>query len=312
MISKFLNLDTDGTLSANSDSVVASQKAIKTYVDQKTAGGGGGSSGESMQYLFGNGSDGNVTLTADTSYDRMKSFENFTLNANVKLTKTTAGSPLVIRCSDTCTINGTINLQGKGFQSANYDAASGYCRVGDANIPLLGISPNVIKMASCSADLGLIEMLAATLNFGSIPWCGGSGAGSRVYHVYGKSDDIYTYPAGVGCSSGGSSAASTQGNASGTSDFPVSGGAGGGGLLIIARKIIIAGNINLNGTAGAYQHHSNGSVNIWAGSGGGGGGCAVLLGNDISIIGTISANGGAGGGGSATAGGTGGYVKLVI
>lgn len=31
--SRFLNLDTDGTLSANSDEIVPSQKAIKTYVD---------------------------------------------------------------------------------------------------------------------------------------------------------------------------------------------------------------------------------------------------------------------------------------
>ena len=35
MASKFLNIDTDSTLSGNSDSAVASQKAVKTYVDGK-------------------------------------------------------------------------------------------------------------------------------------------------------------------------------------------------------------------------------------------------------------------------------------
>ena len=35
MPSKFLNIDTDGTLSENSDETVSSQKAVKTYVDQK-------------------------------------------------------------------------------------------------------------------------------------------------------------------------------------------------------------------------------------------------------------------------------------
>ena len=35
MSSKFLNIDTDSTLSGNSDSAVASQKAVKTYVDDK-------------------------------------------------------------------------------------------------------------------------------------------------------------------------------------------------------------------------------------------------------------------------------------
>lgn len=36
--SRFLNLDTDGTLSANSDTIVPSQKAIKTYVDNHSGG----------------------------------------------------------------------------------------------------------------------------------------------------------------------------------------------------------------------------------------------------------------------------------
>lgn len=36
--SRFLNLDTDGTLSANSDEIVPSQKAIKTYVDSNSGG----------------------------------------------------------------------------------------------------------------------------------------------------------------------------------------------------------------------------------------------------------------------------------
>ncbi|MBR4682750.1 MAG: hypothetical protein IKP06_05565 [Elusimicrobiaceae bacterium] len=35
MVSKFLNIDTDGTLSGNSDTTVASQKAVKTYIDGK-------------------------------------------------------------------------------------------------------------------------------------------------------------------------------------------------------------------------------------------------------------------------------------
>ena len=39
--SQFLNLDTDGTLSTNSDTVVPSEKAIKTYVDSKTVSADG-------------------------------------------------------------------------------------------------------------------------------------------------------------------------------------------------------------------------------------------------------------------------------
>lgn len=35
-IGKHYDLDTDGTLANNSDSTIASQKAVKTYVDNKT------------------------------------------------------------------------------------------------------------------------------------------------------------------------------------------------------------------------------------------------------------------------------------
>lgn len=39
---KGIPISTDGTLSANSDQIVASQKAVKTYVDAHSGGGGGG------------------------------------------------------------------------------------------------------------------------------------------------------------------------------------------------------------------------------------------------------------------------------
>lgn len=35
-IGKHYDLDTDGTLASNSDNTIASQKAVKTYVDNKT------------------------------------------------------------------------------------------------------------------------------------------------------------------------------------------------------------------------------------------------------------------------------------
>ena len=62
-----------------------------------------------------------ITITTGTSYDRMTNFGNFTLNAGVNLTKTTSGSPLIIRCAGICTINGTINLAGKGIAIGGKD-----------------------------------------------------------------------------------------------------------------------------------------------------------------------------------------------
>jgi hypothetical protein len=50
-----LPLDTDGTLSANSDSIVASQKAVKTYVDAHSGGGGGGTTTNPLFYAASGG-----------------------------------------------------------------------------------------------------------------------------------------------------------------------------------------------------------------------------------------------------------------
>jgi len=35
----YVEMDTDGTLAANSDTMIASQKAVKTYVDANSGGG---------------------------------------------------------------------------------------------------------------------------------------------------------------------------------------------------------------------------------------------------------------------------------
>lgn len=45
-------IDTDGTLAANSDTVLASQKAVKTYVDAAVSGGGGGGGGGGGVTMF--------------------------------------------------------------------------------------------------------------------------------------------------------------------------------------------------------------------------------------------------------------------
>jgi hypothetical protein len=53
---KGLPLDIDGTLSANSDAIVPSQKAVKAYVDANSGGGGGGGGGTTTNALTINNS----------------------------------------------------------------------------------------------------------------------------------------------------------------------------------------------------------------------------------------------------------------
>lgn len=295
-----------------------SQELLTTtgYSNSESTGGG-----NSMEYLFGDGSDGDVTLTADTSYDRMKNFENFTLNAGVNLTKTTAGSPLIIRCTGICTINGTINLAGKGMAGGAAGANGyGYGNANSGQHTLSGVGLTN-RSPSGSIDLNAVELAATSLNFDAIPFCGGGGAGAYAYSTSSLGAVSNTNYGGIGAGCGGNAQAtaySTNSNVTAS----VTGGNGGGGLLIIARTIIFTGSLIATGNNGTGQNTASsssfgGNTYYARGSGGGGGGgCAVFVGNEVSLTGTMNFAGGASGGSytNATggAGGTGGYVKLII
>ncbi|MBP5430124.1 MAG: hypothetical protein J6Y25_04520 [Elusimicrobiaceae bacterium] len=289
----FWNLDTN-TLNAWNGSEIVS-----------LAGGS-----NSMDYLFGDGSDGDVTMVADGSYDRMKNFENFTLNSGITLSKTTAGSPLFIRCTGTCTINGTINLSGKGFAGGtNYEeCGKGYpADLREYDYVLSGIGATNLSSGG-SMDLNAAEVALASLNFDQIPWCGGGGGGGQ----YIKSEIATRYTAG-GCGAGAGGKGYSYSNYSLSQDVKyASGGTGGGGLIIIARRIVIAGTLTLTGTNGGTQTYSSSGRYLYAQGGGGGGGCAAFIGNEISITGSINCAGGSAGGSGAQAGGAGGYIQLVI
>lgn len=260
---------------------------------------GGNSGGGSMDYLFGNGSDGDVTMVSDGSYDTVKNFTNFTLNSGVTLTKLTAGSPLVIKCTGTCTLNGVVNLNGKGFVGQQDSAGKGYS--GISGISSINYAP------SGSFDKNITFMLASLLHFDSLAIMGGAGAGVFAQHTS-SSNTARSYTGGFGAASGGNSHAASSGSSSDGKALNYAGGNGGGGLLVIARKIVINAAVFAKGLDGA-SGSSNGAV---ARSGGGGGGCAIFVANKIEDNGTYDFTGGAAGGTYAGAGGTGGYVTVII
>lgn len=289
---------------------IPSQASIATGNNENT--------GDSMEHLFGDGSDGNVTLETDTNFDEMKNFRNFTLSSGVNLSKTTGCSPLVIRCKETCTIAGTISMTGKGYTgSSGAGLANGYGSTGSLDLILPGISINA-RNPSGSCDKTNIQMLASIFDFGSIPWCGGGGAGSVQTRQYGYTSSSYQIThseeygtPGIGAGSGGNggcwySGEKKTGNGTATS----TGGTGGGGVLIIANRIIITGTINANGTNGNLVQPNGYYV---AYGGGGGGGTVVLLAKQgLEITGNVNCAGGASGGGNAGAGGNGCFVSLII
>ena len=294
---------------------ITSQITIATGNNENT--------GDSMEYLFGDGSDGNVTLTTDTSYDRMKNFSNFTLNAGVNLTKTTAGSPLIIRCTGTCTINGTINLAGKGMAGGG-PGSNGY-GYGNANSGqnTLGGVGLTNRSPSGNIDLNAVELAVASLDFDAIPFCGGGGAGAYAYASSSTGAVTNTNYGGIGAGCGGNGQAAAYISSNSHTTASVSGGNGGGGLLIIARTIIFAGSLIATGNNGTGQNNASSGSSFGGSSyyargsgGGGGGGCAVCVGNEVNLTGTMNFAGGASGGSytnvAGGAGGTGGYVKLII
>lgn len=254
-----------------------------------------GGSGGNMDYIFGNGQDGDVTMVSSGNYDTVKNFKNFTLNAGVTLSRTSPGSPLVIKCTGICTLNGTINLDGKGWEGVTGGDGMGY----EDSLP--GLS-NSTKKEGGNFDANITYHLASLLLLDSLALMGGAGGGV-------SNGDNSTKKAGFGAASGG---AAKKNSTSSFIPSSVAGGNGGGGLIIIARKIILNGHISAVGNSGNYK--SSGS-NYYFLSGGGGGGSAVFISNEIADNGSFNFAGGAGGtynDNSAQAGGTGGYVKVII
>ena len=253
--------------------------------------------GSNMDYLFGDGSDGNVTLIANANYDTPKNFTDFTLNSGVTLSVTNALTPLIIRCTGTCTINGTIDLSGKGYQ--------------------------IIDTSDGTAGVNRSYRGAGGGTGG-----GGTGGGYGSYNG-GAGGSSTLYPAGTSAiqnvlfqsllsmnlelSCGGSGGNGTK-NGSSLTNFTIgAGGAGGGAILIIAKSITGTGNIFAKGSNGVSP--SSGSNR--SGGGGGGGGEIALITSSYTFSGSVATNGGNGGSGngggnSGNTGGNGTSAVLII
>lgn len=63
---------------------------------------------------FGNGTDGAVSIEEDTVYTQPIQATTFVLNQNITLS-TTRKTPIVIKATQSITVNGTISADGKGY-----------------------------------------------------------------------------------------------------------------------------------------------------------------------------------------------------
>ena len=276
-----------------------SSNSLKAWDGSKIiqiAGNGG-----NMDYLFGNGSDGDVTMVSSGNYNTVKNFKNFTLKAGVTLSRTEAGSPMIIKCTGTCTINGSINLDGKGWPAEmGYGTPPRVWNVADNETTAVSESrfSSIAGLTAKNRQVGgsfdenITYFLASIFDFSNIALLGGGGTGVG---------GVVGYGAG-------------SGNTGVGTDYGGTGGSGGGGLIVLAKKIVLNGTISCQGGTGGVSFATTRDYQF---GGGGGGGCVILMGQEITGSGSINCAGGLGGSHSSVSakgnpGGNGGFVKVII
>lgn len=261
--------------------------------------GAGGSGGGNA--IYGDGSDGDVTINNTTSLSRDMYYDNLTITASGVLN----ASGYRVFCKTSLTI-----ASGGRLQNIGGNAAGGVAGSAGAGASLAPAAPG----GSGSLFAGNI---GGTVSFsmggsggaggaGSSGTAGASGPAIPLSVSQGSSRSPLATPPGFSCSAGGGTALTwytIQGGGGGGSgggdgiNFSGGGGGGGGGLVVACKTLTIdgAGAIRVDGGAGAAGTGGNSG-----GGGGGGGGVVWLFYGTKTGSGTVTAAAGAGGAGVGT------------
>jgi len=294
--------------------------------------------------IWGDGSDGARTISSSTTIDETaKFYTTFTLNANQTLTASERG--ITIFANESITINGTIDVSGKGtlgIAGAIAGTASGGAGAGSNANGGAGTAGTSVSGAAEAGYLSTGKSGGSGGSGGNGGWyalnamqSGGSGgSGGQAFTgnpFIGKTYQIFltfiTSPAlygggggGGGTGGGGGGASGGFGGGNGATGAGGNGGNGGGYVVLIAPSITIASTavINSNGNNGtnASGVGSNGVTpsSNGGGSGGGGGngggsggngGSIIFLYDTLTEVSGSSLTVAGGTGGSGTAGGSG-------
>lgn len=238
-----------------------------------------GYSGIKLWKGFGTGSDGDVTI-ADGGTVTITKYEyntrNFTLTNNTTIVPQDRKQIILIRATESITINSgsTINVTGKGF--APSETGSNYFNIPDAHGGTINTrnAMGISGGGSYSGDRG-----QDASDVGAYPVDINTFLSFIQQHV----DDMFVDNVFAFQPFGGSGGPNEQ-----------SGGYGGECVLLVAPTVINNGTILAGGTGGAVYTN-------WLGTGGGGGGWIGVFANSFSGSGGMYANGGGGG--------TGGYNR---
>ena len=262
--------------------------------------------------IFGNGADGNVTISTSVTLLRDMYYANLTITS----------SGTLIPAGFRVFISGTLNIAAGGVIQANGgNAAAG---IAGASIVMKTIGQSAgAGGGGGTSGAGTAATTISTNRIGGNGGNGGSGssgaggaastaaAGPTV--VNGSTQFCYQTIAAITFKDLGNNVVygGAGGGGGGGAGGSVAGGGGGGGgvLLVVCAVISGAGALQANGGNGATSANTNGG-----GGGGGGGGVLILISdNATSFTGTLSANGGTNGAANGTGlAGTAGSAGLII
>ena len=257
--------------------------------------------GFGLPFPFGDGSDGNVTVSGTTSLAShdIKQYLNLTIASGGTLnTSASSSAVLILYVKERLYVAGTIDMNAKGGATADGDDANRFAGSGGGGGSSGGIG-------SLAGEDGKDTIQAG--GAGGVSNGGVGAAGAAISTIQKANLRMRTDARNLIVNSMGASG----GRGSDFNSLEVAGGNGGGGILIFASEVAVAssGIIRANGGAGTAATGANDG-----GGGGGGGGLIYVVTRRLTNSGgSITATGGAGGagfgtGGAGGAGAAGNYI----
>jgi len=254
--------------------------------DTGAQGPPGDSTGGGASPLFGDGSDGDVTITAGTTLTRDMYYHNLTINAGQTL------NPGGFRIF----VSGTLTFDAGGGASISRDGLGGCSGTGCGSNGLvagtLGGSSGAIALKNSLGGSGGFGGAPGDIELPPSPAAGGRDVfRSATQAISGRSLDGFVVNGG-----GGGGPAVVNGVFAG-------GGGGGGGVVVVAVRTIV-----FNGSEALIS--AAGGTGSSVGGGGGGGGVVVVITTSPQPAGLkLSATGGGGSGGGVN--GVGGFTAWL-
>ncbi|MCC6954120.1 MAG: hypothetical protein IT290_08385 [Deltaproteobacteria bacterium] len=289
------------------------------------AGSTGAAGADGSIRVYGDGSNGNVTISAPTTFDSRLQYHNITIDSGVTVT---VSSGTVIRCTGILTNNGTIEVSShavggsiEGFPSAT------------TLMPLRrDANPGIARSSAQNGEIGTFASLVfggfggtglsseSVRNLTRTAMSAGGGGGASRFSTGGAGGGSLVIACANGISNTGTGSISADGV-----DGSAGSGGGAGGHIVLASPSYVdnSGTITAVGGDGGTEAASSGP-----GGGGGGGIIHIITGTFINggttlvtggagrplvFAGTVTSSprsGGGGGGALAGNGGNGGTAEL--